>query len=293
MRDLFYKFCVDGFQTLSEAALGLFWPAIFFLALSIILKRSSLIRDLPSIATETSLNIRIILFNVIVMTPFLVAVSQAQSDFFAHHNLVFLPANTWDDVPAAITILVAIIVGDFTGYWRHRLEHTRFLWPSHAVHHSDTAMTWLTLDRFHPINRFTTLVFDSAVLLLLGFPPFALIANNLTRHYYGYFIHADLPWTYGKFGRVLVSPAMHRWHHAADTSYYHTNFATVFSVFDWMFGTYRVPGECNAPLGLRGKMKPTLLGQLSYAFLPSSYLRQPVIKGADIKPIDNRVHQSS
>ena len=108
---------------------------------------------------------------------------------------------------------IAIFAGDFVGYWRHRLEHTALLWPGHAIHHSDTAMTWTTGLRFHPINRLTTALIDTSVLALLGFPVWALIANNLVRHYYGLFIHMDLPWTYGPLGRVLVSPAMHRWHH--------------------------------------------------------------------------------
>ena len=54
-------------------------------------------------------------------------------------------------------------------------------------------MTWLTLERFHPVNRITTFVLDNPALLLLGLPAYAIIANNLVRHYYGYLIHADLP----------------------------------------------------------------------------------------------------
>ncbi len=70
------------------------------------------------------------------------------------------------------------------------------------IHHSDTDMTWLTLSRFHPINRITTALIDTFFLALLGFPTWALVANNLVRHYYGEFIHADLPWTYGRFGTL-------------------------------------------------------------------------------------------
>jgi hypothetical protein len=135
-------------------------------------------------------------------------------------------------------------------------------------------MTWLTLERFHPINRLTTFLIDSSALLLLGLPPAALIANMLVRHYYGYLIHADLPWTYGPLGRVFVSPAMHRWHHAADKAAFDTNYATVFSIFDQAFGTYRVPGPCTVPLGVTDDMAPTLAGQMSYAFSPRAYRRR-------------------
>jgi sterol desaturase/sphingolipid hydroxylase (fatty acid hydroxylase superfamily) len=164
-----------------------------------------------------------------------------------------------------------VFAGDFTGYWRHRFEHSRLLWPSHVVHHSDTEMTWLTLERFHPINRLTTLIIDNAVLLLLGFPPYALVANNLVRHYYGFLIHADVPWTYGRLGNIFVSPAMHRWHHAADEAAYNTNFATVFSLFDRWFGTFRVPGPCTAALGVREATGLGVVGQLLYPFRPFAY----------------------
>ena len=36
------------------------------------------------------------------------------------------------------TILAAVAAGDLFGYWRHRAQHSRWLWPAHAIHHSDT-----------------------------------------------------------------------------------------------------------------------------------------------------------
>jgi sterol desaturase/sphingolipid hydroxylase (fatty acid hydroxylase superfamily) len=145
------------------------------------------------------------------------------------------------------------------------------MWPAHAVHHSDTEMTWLSLERFHPINRLTTFGIDASALLVLGLPPYAVVANSLIRHYYGYFIHADLPWTYGKWNILLVSPAMHRWHHSADEVAYDSNFATVFGLWDWAFGTHYVPGLCKGPLGVTDDIEPTLWSQFSYALRPSTY----------------------
>ena len=113
-----------------------------------------------------------------------------------------LTPDAWAAWPEVLVCVFAIFVGDFIGYWRHRLEHTRWLWPSHALHHSDTEMTWLAGYRFHPINRLSTVLVDSLLLSLFGFPPYALVINGLVRHYYGQFIHADLPWTFGIFGYI-------------------------------------------------------------------------------------------
>jgi sterol desaturase/sphingolipid hydroxylase (fatty acid hydroxylase superfamily) len=127
-------------------------------------------------------------------------------------------------------------------------------------------MTWLTLNRFHPINRITTTLIDSAFLIAMGLPAWAAIANSLVRNYYGYFIHADLPWTYGPLGKVFVSPAMHQWHHARDIKYAGTNFATVFSIFDRVFGTFALPGPCDVPLGIPEDIGRNMTGQLVHPF---------------------------
>lgn len=170
-----------------------------------------------------------------------------------------------------LVVMAAIFIGDFVTYWRHRLQHTRILWPAHAVHHGDTEMTWLTLERSHPINLATSLTIDTGILVLLGLPPYAVIANNFVHHYYAYLLHADVPWTYGRFGHIFVSPAMHRWHHAKDRAAVDTNFAGVFSLFDKWFGTYRVPGRCESALGVSNPLGTTATSQLCYPLRPSSY----------------------
>jgi sterol desaturase/sphingolipid hydroxylase (fatty acid hydroxylase superfamily) len=165
-----------------------------------------------------------------------------------------------------MTLLLTVFIGDFVSYWRHRLEHTPWLWPAHAIHHGDREMTWLTLSRFHPVNRVTTAIIDNTVLALLGAPAWALAANELIRHYYGQFIHADLPWTYGRWGMIFVSPAMHRWHHAREVTGAGSNFATVFSACDRVFGTYYVPGPCHVPLGVTDDIGTGPVRQLAYPF---------------------------
>jgi sterol desaturase/sphingolipid hydroxylase (fatty acid hydroxylase superfamily) len=137
-------------------------------------------------------------------------------------------------------------------------------------------MTWLTLARFHPVNRLVTASVDIAVLALIGFPIWALVANEIVRNYYGEFIHADFPWTYGPLGRVFVSPTMHQWHHARDVVGTGSNFATVFSVFDQAFGTYYVPGLCNVPLGVTDHVGTSIARQLLYPFICwLNYFRKP------------------
>lgn len=257
---------------LAYAFYSLALPAAAFVCLALLLKElKGAWADAKRAARETRTTLLIMSFNAFFVVPFLAVIAVWMSGFFADYGLHLVDPPLWDWLPSPIVAAIAIFVGDFTGYWRHRLEHTKVLWPAHAVHHSDTEMTWLAVERIHPINRLTTLLFDSAVLLALGFPAYAVVANNLVRHYYGYFVHADLPWTYGPLGKIFVSPAMHRWHHAADPKAFNTNYAQVFSLFDRWFGTYRVPGPCAAPLGVTDKMGPGVAGQLAYPLRPSAY----------------------
>jgi sterol desaturase/sphingolipid hydroxylase (fatty acid hydroxylase superfamily) len=248
-------------------------PALCFAGLGLIVKGERALADARRAAAESRINLQLICFNLILVVPAITFASNTISVFVDHNGLYLLRPEVWQHLPQIAVVAIAVFIGDFAGYWRHRLEHTALLWPSHAVHHSDTEMTWLTLERFHPINRISTFVIDAGVLLLLGLPPYAVLANNLVRHYYGYFIHADLPWTYGRLGKIFVSPAMHRWHHSTERAAFDTNYATVFSLFDWAFGTWRVPGPCAAPLGVTDRIAPTLLGYLTYALQPRAYLR--------------------
>lgn len=265
------SFLADTTQAIWDTIVTLTLPFLFFVILGLVLRKRAFVEDVQRVLPETGLNIQLSLFNLVFTVPAIgIAASLAVSGL-EKVNLILLTPQFWDSLPRYLVMLVAIFVGDFVGYWRHRLEHTPLLWPSHAVHHSDTQMTWFSLERFHPINRFTTFIIDGVALAMLGFPTYAVIANGVIRHYYGYFIHADLPWTYGKFGRIFVSPAMHRWHHAADPKAFNTNYATVFSIFDQAFGTWRVPGRCTVPLGVTDRMRPTLSGQLGYAFTPRAY----------------------
>jgi sterol desaturase/sphingolipid hydroxylase (fatty acid hydroxylase superfamily) len=58
--------------------------------------------------------------------------------------------------------------------------------------------------------------------------------------------HSHVPLSFPRWlSYLLVSPVMHQAHHSADPAQHDRNFATVFSVWDWMFGTLYMtrPGE--------------------------------------------------
>jgi sterol desaturase/sphingolipid hydroxylase (fatty acid hydroxylase superfamily) len=218
-----------------------------------------LLRRLPSrqMRAETRTNAVIHVVDLLCIAPLISLVIVTLTPVLAASPLAFI----WSAAGPGATIVAVLLVGDFVGYWRHRLQHSPLLWPAHAVHHSDRALSWFSLIRMHPIDRFGTAL-DTIVLAALGFPAWALALNGLARHYYGYLIHADLPWTFGKVDLLLNSPAMHRWHHSRDV--HGKNFATLFSLWDRAFGTYYAPGPCDGPLGIDADMGKGVVGQYLY-----------------------------
>jgi sterol desaturase/sphingolipid hydroxylase (fatty acid hydroxylase superfamily) len=245
---------------------ALFWPALAFAVIALAARGFQAITTARAATGEVRTNLILLAVDAVLVAPLLALMVAAVGAWIQSNGLRLFTADAWSTLPAWLVLFIAVFTGDFIGYWRHRLEHTALLWPTHAIHHSDTAMTWTTLFRFHPLNRITTALIDTSALALLGFPPDALAANLLIRHYYGMFIHMDLPWTYGPLGRVLVSPAMHRWHHIRDADGAGANFATVFSVFDQAFRTYHLPGPCTVPLGVRDDIGRGALAQLLWPF---------------------------
>lgn len=247
---------LDAFDSLRLAAGVLAISVLFFGLIAVLVKGREALAAAVRAVAEIRLNLAFYFLDALFVVPVLSILVATIQFVVGTYSLALVSERLWTAATLPVTLFAVLFIGDFISYWRHRVEHTRWFWPAHVIHHSDTDMTWLTLSRFHPINRITTAAIDVFFLALLGFPTWALVANNLIRHYYGEFIHADLPWMYGRFASVFVSPVMHRWHHARDVTGSGSNFATVFSVFDRAFGTHYVPGLCNVPLGVTEDQYP-------------------------------------
>jgi sterol desaturase/sphingolipid hydroxylase (fatty acid hydroxylase superfamily) len=162
-----------------------------------------------------------------------------------------VPREFWDGIPWPLTALALLFMYDFTLYWVHRLLHTSVLWPSHAVHHSDTDMHFLTWSRGHPTEQ---IVIASALVLSstwMGLSIEAIAGLAIVRALHQYYVHANLDWDHGPLHYLLVSPRFHRWHHVDHPDAYDKNFASIFPFLDKMFGTYYNPHSAfDMPTGI-------------------------------------------
>lgn len=215
--------------------------ALFFCALALLTKRrAAVVADARRALGEWRTNLLIFLFDTLVVLPY---VALPSVWIGAQLGAPAVLTGFWAQIPWALTGIAAVVVGDYIGYWRHRLEHHPLLWRFHATHHSDREMNWFSLNRMHPVNRLTTVTIDLTLLGLAGFPLWAVALNGLVRTSWGYFIHADVRWTLGPAGKLLISPSAHRWHHARDEATAGKNFATVFTLWDRMHGTWQPSPE--------------------------------------------------
>lgn len=237
--------------------------AILFGAVALVAKRRAFLRAVRSAWRESATNLALIAINSILLAGVFALATES-----VHLQLRLFPglADFWLGLPEMLLLLVALLVDEFVVYWRHRAEHHPVLWPIHATHHSDEAMTWLTLFRKHPLSHLFGNLIDAIPLILLGFPAWAVAASALIRTWWGYFIHADLPWTLGSFGKVLISPAAHRLHHIDDEKLMGQNFGGFFSIYDRMFGTFDdASSHLRCKTGIAGGTR-NVVGELARPF---------------------------
>ncbi|MBK8197601.1 MAG: sterol desaturase family protein [Acidobacteria bacterium] len=182
-------------------------------------------------------------------------------------GLPVLKAEAWAGVPIVLKALAALAIYDFSLYWVHRMLHTSWLWPAHAVHHSDPELHFLSWSRGHFTEQFVIaacLVFTSS---WMGFRLEEIAGLALIKGLHQYYVHSKLDWDHGIFREVLVSPQMHRWHHAAVPEAYDKNFASIFPVFDLLFGTYYNPGSAmDVPTGVEDNPPNDFISQTLYPF---------------------------
>ena len=167
--------------------------------------------------------------------------------------------------------LEAFVLADFLSYWGRRALHGRALWGFHAIHHSAVEVDWLTTIRNHPVNVVLQRLALTAPLLLVGFPVATILAIAPISALYNIFVHANLAC---RFGRLPVSLAMHRWHHASETEGCNSNYGEALAIWDVMFGTLHLPAGVPRRLGLDDGPPQDVVGQTlwpaHYFFGPSS-----------------------
>jgi sterol desaturase/sphingolipid hydroxylase (fatty acid hydroxylase superfamily) len=141
-----------------------------------------------------------------------------------------------------IAIPVTVIGMDLVSYFWHRANHALpILWRFHQAHHSDPDYTVTTALRFHPGELLLALPIRLLAVALLGVPIAGVIVFELVFALANFCEHGniDLPLRVERaIGRLFVTPALHRRHHGRELRLLDTNYGTIFSLWDRLFGSY-------------------------------------------------------
>jgi len=162
--------------------------------------------------------------------------------------------------PVAVVAIqtLAMFLAYELAYWLdHYLSHEiPFLWEFHRVHHTAETLSPFTVFRVHPVD---SLVFYNITVLIMA-PTSAITGfllgtgghdlkldgtNVIVLAYIFCTFHLQhshiwIAFT-GKLGRIFASPAHHQIHHSCDPQHFGRNLGAGLAVFDWLFGTLRIP----------------------------------------------------
>ena len=177
--------------------------------------------------------------NMLLTALVLVFAFQWISDLITERKIgLFFLMEKW---PLAATIIILILF-DCAMYFWHRINHKiDFFWQFHALHHIDEQMDSSSAIRFHIIEISFSCIYRLPIMCLLGMSLEMMLLYEIILlpviifHHSAIRLHPviDQPLSY-----LIVTPGLHRVHHSPESKFCHSNFASILSVWDKIFGTY-------------------------------------------------------
>jgi len=165
-------------------------------------------------------------------------------------NLISLP--DW------LTLIMALVVLDFSIYWQHRLFHkVPILWRMHKIHHTDRVYDVSTGFRFHPLEIIFSIFIKIFIISIFGIPAIAIIIFEVLLNALAMFNHGNIniPRSIDTpLRRFIVTPDMHRVHHSEISREHNTNFGFNISLWDRLFNSYTAQpfkGHQKIDIGLK------------------------------------------
>jgi sterol desaturase/sphingolipid hydroxylase (fatty acid hydroxylase superfamily) len=194
--------------------------------------------------------------HALVVIPLMTLLSVGAATLISEHLswIELRPAQHW---PGWLLIPVTVVAMDGANWLAHYADHKLdFLWRFHALHHSQEELSVLTSFRAHPLMH-TTGFLLAAIPVGILMPTRAIAPVVITVYVcLGTLQHANLRWTFGPLGRLFVSPAYHRLHHATDIQ--RANLGVALTIWDLLASRAIFParGAAPGPTGLAGRPVP-------------------------------------
>ncbi len=217
--------------------------------------------DWPRLVSNAGLWLTTAAISLLVVLPV--------TEYAARHPLWVRPA-WWS---GGLGLALDLLILDGLIYWWHRANHVvPFLWRFHEIHHLDRFLDTTTALRFHFGEVLLSALARALVVVALAFPLVSVVVFEIAVLLAALFHHSNLrlpPALERPLSWLVVTPAIHWVHHhrvRADTD---SNYSTVLSLWDRLFGsrspTTRAP---DMDIGVEGREERTLPALLAQPFRP-------------------------
>ncbi len=180
----------------------------------------------------------------------------------------------WLGAEGVWAFALGFVLFDLWQYVWHRLNHrVPFLWRFHAVHHADRELSASSGLRFHTGEIVLSTTARLAVLPLLGMTVGQVLLYEAVLLPVILFHHGNVGVPAGAdrcLRWLIVTPWMHWVHHSDYQPETDSNFSSVFSFWDRIFGSFRLVADPRAlTLGLEDMERrdwATLQGMIALPF---------------------------
>lgn len=178
---------------------------------------------------------------------------------FFVRSIQFFEAKGWGllhliTLPVWLNLLLTILLVDLWMYVWHRANHRLpFLWRFHRFHHKDTKMNSTTAVRFHIVELYLSYPAKAAVCLLFGVSYVPLLVYETLFFTFVVIHHSNIAISEkadNRYRTFFASPGMHRIHHSAHIEDTNSNYGSLFSFWDRLFGSWRGGYRSRIEFGL-------------------------------------------
>ena len=139
-----------------------------------------------------------------------------------------------------LVYLTAFIIIDFKGYCSHWLKYrVNYFWNEHVVHHSSEEFNLPCALRQSVSNLFSMYAIFLIPAAVLGVPPKVIAVIAPIHLFMQFWYHTRHISKLGILEYIIVTPSIHRVHHAINPEYIDKNLGQIFILWDRIFGTYQ------------------------------------------------------
>ncbi len=147
-----------------------------------------------------------------------------------------------------VSLLSFVLVSDLYRYCNHRLYHAvPFLWALHSFHHSAEAVTLATGARHHWMQRALETACLPVMAVLFRAPIDILTLASFILFLPDGCAHLNVRVPLGRAVTWINNPQWHRIHHSVLPEHQNKNFASLLTLWDFVFGTACIPRAGEVP----------------------------------------------